>query len=106
LISHSSPSDHSAPLAEKLVPPSDIPTERTPDSGLLMIAAQERLDPTNPEQMRRSRKTAEIMIERAGDPGSERRPSSRSSRSGNRSPHTLARIRRPGVGIIAWSRDS
>jgi hypothetical protein len=36
-----------------------------------MIAAEERLDPTDPDHMRRSRKMAEIMIERAGDPGSK-----------------------------------
>lgn len=60
----------SAPLAEKLVVPDDISIERTPDGGLLMIAAKERLDPTDPDHMRRSRKIAEIMIERAGEPSS------------------------------------
>jgi hypothetical protein len=58
----------SAPLAKGLTLPADILTERTPDGGLLMIAAEERLDPANPEQMRRSRAIAEIMIARAGDP--------------------------------------
>lgn len=57
----------SAPLAAGLTPPPEIPTERTPDGGLLMIAAKERLDPTNPDHMRRSRVMAEIMIARAGD---------------------------------------
>ncbi len=45
-----------------------VPAERTPDGGLLMIAAEERLDPANPDHMRRSRAIAEIMIARAGDP--------------------------------------
>jgi hypothetical protein len=59
----------SAPLAAGLEPPADILSERTPDGGLLMIAAEERLDPANPDHMRRSRIIAEIMIARAGDPG-------------------------------------
>jgi hypothetical protein len=58
----------SAPLAIGLDPSPEIPAERTPDGGLLMIAAEERLDPANPEHMRRSRAIAEIMIARAGDP--------------------------------------
>ena len=33
----------------------EILTERTPDGGLLMSATTERLDPTNPEHVRRSR---------------------------------------------------
>lgn len=58
----------SAPLAEGLTLPDGIMSERTPDGGLLMIAAEERLDPTNPDHMRRSRQMAKIMIERAGAP--------------------------------------
>jgi len=58
----------SAPLTEGLVPPVGVPCERTADGGLLMIAAEERLDPTNPDHMRRSRAMAEVMIARAGDP--------------------------------------
>jgi hypothetical protein len=58
----------SAPLAIGLDPSPETPGERTPDGGLLMIAAEERLDPANPEHMRRSRAIAEIMIARAGDP--------------------------------------
>jgi hypothetical protein len=34
----------------------------------MMIATENRLDPTNPEEMQRSRQIAEIMIARAGDP--------------------------------------
>jgi hypothetical protein len=59
----------SAPLAVELELPPEILNERTPDGGLLMIAAEERLDPTNAEHMARSRAIAEIMIARAGDPG-------------------------------------
>lgn len=57
----------SAPLTDGLTLPDGIMSERTPDGGLLMIAAEERLDPTNPDHMRRSRQMAEIMIERAGN---------------------------------------
>jgi hypothetical protein len=38
----------SAPFAAGLKVASEIQTERTPDGGLLMIAAEDRLDPTNP----------------------------------------------------------
>jgi hypothetical protein len=54
----------SAPLAKRLRPPADIVSERTPDGGSLMIATEERFDPTNPEHMRRSREIAQIMIAR------------------------------------------
>ena len=57
-----------APLTKGLIPPVGVPCERTSDRGLLMIAAEERLDPTNPDHMRRSRAMAEVMIARAGDP--------------------------------------
>ena len=53
-----------AERAVNLTPPHDILTERTPDGGLLMIAAETRFDPTNHEHMKRSRIIAEIMIER------------------------------------------
>ncbi len=56
----------SAPLADGLKLTREVQTERTPDGGLLMIAAEERLDPTNPEHVRRVRIIAEIMIARAG----------------------------------------
>jgi hypothetical protein len=59
----------SAPLAAGLTLPDEIRTERTPDGGLLMIAVEERLDPINPEHLRRSRILAEIMIARCGGPG-------------------------------------
>jgi hypothetical protein len=58
----------SARLSADFDPPAEILSERTPDGGLLMIATEERLDPTNPEQMRRSRMMAEIMIAHAGNP--------------------------------------
>jgi hypothetical protein len=54
-------------LATRLVlPPPEIITERTPDGGLLMIATEERLDPTNPEHLRRARIIAKTMIARTG----------------------------------------
>jgi hypothetical protein len=40
----------------------EVLTERTPDGGLLMIATTERLDPTNPEHVRRARILAETLI--------------------------------------------
>jgi hypothetical protein len=56
----------SAERAAKVKAPAGIVTERTPDGGLLMIAAETRLDPQNPEHMKGSRAIAEIMIEHAG----------------------------------------
>lgn len=50
----------------KLTP--EILAEHTPDGGLLMTATEERLDPTNPEHLRRARILAETMVARAGDP--------------------------------------
>jgi hypothetical protein len=46
--------------------PGEIVTERTPDGGLLMTAVEERLDPTNPEHLRRARSLAETMMSRTG----------------------------------------
>jgi hypothetical protein len=56
----------SANLATDLKLPPEIQTERTADGGLLMIAATERLDPTNPEHLRRARILAETLIARTG----------------------------------------
>jgi hypothetical protein len=42
----------------------DILTERTPDGGLLMSATTDRLNPDNPEHVRRARIIAEAMIAR------------------------------------------
>jgi Immunity protein 52 len=56
----------SAQLASGFQLPAEIGTERTADGGLLMTATEERLDPTNPEHLRRARILAEIMIARAG----------------------------------------
>jgi hypothetical protein len=56
----------STPLASDLILPPEIQTERLPDGGLLMIATEERLDPTNPEHVRRARTLAETLIERTG----------------------------------------
>jgi hypothetical protein len=52
----------SAPLATKVALPAEILNERTPDGGLLMIATEDRLDPTNPEHVRRARILAETLI--------------------------------------------
>jgi len=56
----------SAPLAAGLDLPAEILTERTSDGGLLMIAAEERLDPANPEHLHRARILAETLIARTG----------------------------------------
>jgi hypothetical protein len=42
----------------------DIRTERTPDGGMLMSTTTDRLDPNNPEHVRRARIIAEVMITR------------------------------------------
>jgi hypothetical protein len=53
----------SAPLTTHFVLPlPEIMIERTPDGGVLMIATEDRLDPTNPEHLRRARIIAETMI--------------------------------------------
>jgi hypothetical protein len=56
----------SGPLIDGLTLPPEILAERTPDGGLLMIAAEERLEPRNPEHVRRARILADVMIARAG----------------------------------------
>ncbi len=53
-----------AALAGGSAGPPGILTERAPDGGLLLIAAETTLDIANPEHMRRSRAIAEFMIER------------------------------------------
>jgi len=56
-----------ASLTKRFVlPPREIVTERTPDGGLLMIATEDRLDPTNPEHWRRARIIVEKMIASTG----------------------------------------
>ncbi len=45
----------SAERAAKVRAPAGVVTERTPDGGLLMIAAETRLDPQNAEHMKHSR---------------------------------------------------
>lgn len=47
-----------------VLPPPEIVTERTPDGGLLMIATEDRLDPSNLEHLRRARIIAQTMIAR------------------------------------------
>lgn len=57
----------SAPLASGFQLPAEIRTERTPDGGLLITTTEERLDPTNPEHLRRARIVVDTMVARAGD---------------------------------------
>jgi len=52
----------SGPFAAALKATSEIQTERTPDGGSLMIAAEGRLDPANPAHVRRARILAETLI--------------------------------------------
>jgi Immunity protein 52 len=56
----------SAPLSEGVELSAEFATERTPDGGLLMIATEDRLDPDNPEHLRRARIIAETMIASTG----------------------------------------
>jgi hypothetical protein len=55
-----------SPTKRFALPPPEIVTERTPDGGLLMIATEERLDPSNPEHLRRARIIVEAMIAATG----------------------------------------
>jgi hypothetical protein len=65
----------SAPLTARMVlPPPEIVTERTADGGLLMIATEDRLDPANPEHLRRARIIAETMMARTGYSSSKPAP--------------------------------
>jgi hypothetical protein len=57
----------SAPLVSGLQLPAEIRSEHTSDGGLLMIATEERLEPTNPDHLRMARIIAETMVARAGD---------------------------------------
>jgi hypothetical protein len=52
----------SAKQAAGVTPPREILSERTADGGLLMSATTDRLDPTNPEHVRRARILAETLI--------------------------------------------
>lgn len=52
----------SAQFASGLKVTPEIQTERAPDGGLLMIAAEDRLDLSNPAHIRRSRILAEMLI--------------------------------------------
>lgn len=57
----------SAPLAAGLTPSPELISKPTPGGGLILSATQDRLDPTNPEHMRRSRMLQAIMHERVSD---------------------------------------
>lgn len=56
----------STPLAANVKLPPEILCENAPNGGLLMTATEERLDPTNPEHLRRARILAETLIARTG----------------------------------------
>jgi hypothetical protein len=56
----------SADLAAGVKLSPEIATERAADGGLLMITTEDRLDPDNPEHLRRARIIAETMIACAG----------------------------------------
>jgi hypothetical protein len=56
----------SSPLAAEVNLPPEIPRENTPDGGLLMTATEDRLDPANPEHLRRARILAETLITQTG----------------------------------------
>jgi len=56
----------SAPLALGLTPPPEITVEPTPGGGMIVSAVKERIDPSNPEHMRRSRMLEAMMIEGVG----------------------------------------
>lgn len=56
----------SAPLAADVLLPAEIQTERNPDGGLLMTVTEDRLDPTNPDHLRRARVLAETLIAQTG----------------------------------------
>jgi hypothetical protein len=56
----------SAPLAAGLRPPPEIVAEPTPGGGVVLSAVPERIDPSNPDHMRRSRMLEAIMLERVG----------------------------------------
>jgi hypothetical protein len=45
----------SAPLARRIAIPADVTVERTPDGGILMIAAEETFDTNNPIHVARAR---------------------------------------------------
>jgi len=53
-----------AGLAAGVTLPREILTEGTPDGGLLMTVTEDRLDPTDPEHVRRARILAETLIAR------------------------------------------
>ena len=57
----------SAERAAGLTLPPDLHTELTPDGGLLMIAAEQRLDPANATQMKHANLITEIMAKYGHD---------------------------------------
>jgi Immunity protein 52 len=57
----------SEPLAQGLELPPQILTERTAEGGVVMTAVEERLDPADPEHLRRARILAETMVKHTGD---------------------------------------
>lgn len=56
----------STPLIAGIELPAEILSEGTPNGGLLTTATEDRLDPTDPEHLRRARFLAETLITRTG----------------------------------------
>jgi hypothetical protein len=62
----------SAPFVRGLRPPRDLICDRTPGGGVILSAVADRLDPTHPDHVRRSRLLESIITERL--PGSRNKP--------------------------------
>ena len=57
----------SAEVAAGFEPPNGIVSERAPDGGLLLIATEERLDPTRPDHASRMGIISDFMLEHIGE---------------------------------------
>ena len=57
----------SAPLAAGLKPPADLICDPTPGGGVILSVVRDRIDPENPDHIRRSRLLRAIMDERVGE---------------------------------------
>jgi len=57
----------SAPLAAGLIPPADLICDPTPGGGVILSVVRERLDPENPDHLRRARLLQATMDERVGE---------------------------------------
>jgi hypothetical protein len=57
----------SAPLAAGMKPPADLICDCTPGGGVVLSVVRDRLDPENPDHIRRSRLLQTVMDERVGE---------------------------------------